>query len=44
MEDLVEVLLGTPANEIEKRRATGAKNTFAIGPEEEDTDQDDDND
>lgn len=44
MEDLVEVLLGTPANEIEERRATGAKNTFAIGPEEEDSDEDDDND
>ena len=35
MEDLVNVLRGTSSNEIKKRRATGDKNTFAIGPEEE---------
>jgi hypothetical protein len=41
MEDLAEVLNGSPANEIEDRRPTGDKNTFAIGPEEEDLDGDD---
>ncbi len=35
MEDLVQVLEGTSSNEIEERRPTGDKNTFAIGPEEE---------
>jgi hypothetical protein len=35
MEDVVEVLDGTSANEIDGRRPTGDKNTFAIGPEEE---------
>ena len=35
MEDLVEVLHGTSSNEVEERRATREKNTFAIGPEEE---------
>jgi exoribonuclease R len=35
MEDLVKVLDGTSSNEIEERRSTGDKNTFAIGPEEE---------
>jgi esterase/lipase superfamily enzyme len=43
MDDLVEVLRGTPSNEIDDRRATGVKNTFAIGPEE-DNDEDDYND
>jgi esterase/lipase superfamily enzyme len=43
MEDLVEVLHGTSSNEIEERRATGEKNTFAIGPEaEEEFDEHDD--
>ena len=36
MEDLVEVLSGTSSDEIEDRRPTGDKNTFAIGPEEYD--------
>jgi hypothetical protein len=35
MEDLAQVLDGTSSNEIEERRPTGEKNTFAIGPEEE---------
>jgi esterase/lipase superfamily enzyme len=35
MEDLAQVLDGTSSNEIEERRPTGDKNTFAIGPEEE---------
>ena len=35
MDDLVEVLDGTSANEIDGRRSTGDKNTFVIGPEEE---------
>jgi esterase/lipase superfamily enzyme len=35
MEDLVEVLHGTFSDEVEERRTTGKKNTFAIGPEEE---------
>ena len=35
MEDLVKVLDGTSSNEIEERRSAGDKNTFAIGPEEE---------
>ena len=35
MEDLAEVLDGTSSGEIEGRRPTGDKNTFAIGPEEE---------
>ena len=42
MEDLAEVLSGTSSNEIEDRRPTGDKNTFAIGPEEEEVDEDDD--
>ena len=35
MADLVEVLRGTDSNEIEDRRTTGDKNTFALGPEKE---------
>jgi esterase/lipase superfamily enzyme len=35
MEDLVQVLDGTSSSEIEDRRATDDRNTFAIGPEEE---------
>jgi hypothetical protein len=35
MADLVQVLEGTPAQEIAERQPTGDKNTFAIGPEEE---------
>lgn len=35
MEDLAQVLDGISSNEIEERRPTGDKNTFAIGPEEE---------
>ena len=43
MEDLAEVLRGSSSNEIEGRRPTGDKNTFAIGPEEEEeVDEDDD--
>jgi esterase/lipase superfamily enzyme len=43
MEDLAEVLSGSSSNEIEDRRPTGDKNTFAIGPEEEEeVDEDDD--
>jgi esterase/lipase superfamily enzyme len=41
MGDLAEVLSGISSNEIEDRRPTGDKNTFAIGPEEEDIDEDD---
>jgi len=41
MEDLAEVLSGTSSNEIEDRRPTGDKNTFAIGPKEQDLDEDD---
>jgi len=41
MEDLAEVLSGISSNEIEDRRPTGDKNTFAIGPEEDDADEDD---
>src|SRR5207247_1791906 len=40
MEDLVNVLRGISSNEIDERRATGDKNTFAIGPEEEEADED----
>lgn len=41
MEDLVEVLRGSSSNEIEDRRPTEDKNTFAIGPEEkEEVDED----
>jgi esterase/lipase superfamily enzyme len=43
MADLVEVLRGTDSNEIEDRRTTGDKNTFALGPEEE-VEVDEDND
>lgn len=43
MEDLAEVLSGSSSNEIDERRTTGDKNTFAIGPEEED-EIDEDND
>jgi esterase/lipase superfamily enzyme len=42
MEDLAEVLAGSASNEIEDRRPTGDMNTFAIGPEEEEVDEDDD--
>ena len=35
MEDLAEVLRGSASTEIEDRRPTADKNTFAIGPEEE---------
>jgi len=42
MEDLVNVLRGTASNEIDERRAAGVKNTFAIGPEEEEADEHDD--
>ena len=43
MSDLVEVLRGIDSNEIEDRRRTGEKNTFAIGPEAEpDADDNDD--
>ncbi len=42
MEDLAQVLDGTSSNEIEERRPTGDKNTFAIGPEEEEFDELDD--
>jgi len=42
MDDLVEVLRGTSSDEIEDRRRTGKKNTFAIGPEEEDSDDQED--
>jgi esterase/lipase superfamily enzyme len=41
MEDLAQVLDGTSSNEIEERRPTGDKNTFAIGPEEEEDEPDD---
>ena len=41
MEDLAEVLSGISSNEIDDRRPTGDKNTFAIGPEEDDADEDD---
>ena len=43
MGDLVEVLRGIDSNEIEDRRPTGEKNTFAIGPEAE-PDADENND
>ena len=43
MADLVEVLRGTDSNEIEDRRTTGDKNTFALGPEKE-VEVDEDND
>jgi hypothetical protein len=43
MQDLAELLRGSSSNEIEDRRPTGDKNTFAIGPEEEEeVDEDDD--
>jgi hypothetical protein len=43
MSDLVEVLRGIDSTEVEDRRPTGEKNTFAIGPEPEaDTDENDD--
>ncbi|MBI4527697.1 MAG: alpha/beta hydrolase [Deltaproteobacteria bacterium] len=42
MEDLAEVLDGAPSNEIEDRRPTGEKNTFDIGPEEEEDTPDSD--
>ena len=35
MEDLAQVLRGSASSEIEDRRPTGDKHTFAIGPEEE---------
>ena len=44
MEDLAEVLHGTSSNEVEERRATGEKNTFAIGPEEEEEEFDEHDD
>jgi hypothetical protein len=43
MSDLVAVLRAIDSNEIEDRRRTGEKNTFAIGPEEE-SDADDNDD
>ena len=33
---------GIASNEIDERRAAGVKNTFAIGPEEEEADEHDD--
>jgi hypothetical protein len=42
MADLVEVLRGIDSIEIEDRRRTGEKNTFAIGPEEEPDAEDND--
>ena len=40
MADLAEVLSGSSSTEIEERRPTGDKNTFAIGPEAEEVDED----
>jgi esterase/lipase superfamily enzyme len=40
MEDLEQVLNGVDSTAIEDRRPTGDKNTFAIGPEAEEVDED----
>ncbi len=40
MDDIAEVLNGKPSDQIADRRPSDDKNTFAIGPEEEEEDDD----
>jgi hypothetical protein len=40
MDDITEVLNGKPSDQIPGRRPSQDKNTFAIGPEEEEEDDD----